>query len=401
MNYRFESVVKDTDRSKIRSLHKVITMKNFLRRAGLLVPFVVFVVMLTMVVPVQKADADVNVSINFQTFYDTLSPYGNWVQDPDYGYVWIPRVGHDFRPYTRGHWVMTEYGNLWVSNYSWGWAPFHYGRWEDTEYYGWVWIPGHDWGPAWVCWRSGGGYYGWAPLGPRLHIGINFSFGNDFYVPNDHWNFVPYTRIYEHNYDRYYVRDKTVNIIQNTTIINNTYVNNHTTYISGPRVKDVEVDTHKQVKVYKVDERGSEGSSRVKGTSVRIYHPVVNNQVTINNHNGNRTDIQMAPRHITKVDHPVFSEKDHTNIDRNANESRMEFRQHNSPSNNWNKDTSDQHPSENTSKPSQDHEDQNSNSKSRHHKKHRDDSQNDHNQNSDVNNQFTGDHHGRQGFDRR
>jgi hypothetical protein len=97
-------------------------------------------------------------------FYDDLSPYGQWVQTPEYGRVWIPDAGPDFQPYaSNGHWVMTEYGNTWVSDYAWGWAPFHYGRWYQDRYRGWAWIPGRDWGPAWVSWRSGGGYYGWAP----------------------------------------------------------------------------------------------------------------------------------------------------------------------------------------------------------------------------------------------
>ena len=28
-------------------------------------------------------------SPSFQTFYDALSPYGTWVQNPNYGYVWL------------------------------------------------------------------------------------------------------------------------------------------------------------------------------------------------------------------------------------------------------------------------------------------------------------------------
>ena len=67
--------------------------------------------------------------ISDQDFYDSLSPYGVWVNDPQYGDVWVPDVRGDFRPYaTQGHWVLTEYGNTWVSDYPWGWATFHYGR---------------------------------------------------------------------------------------------------------------------------------------------------------------------------------------------------------------------------------------------------------------------------------
>jgi len=53
-------------------------------------------------------------SVSFQTFYDELSPYGQWINYQDYGRVWIPDVEEGFQPYgTRGHWVVTEYGNTW------------------------------------------------------------------------------------------------------------------------------------------------------------------------------------------------------------------------------------------------------------------------------------------------
>jgi hypothetical protein len=108
----------------------------------------------------------------YQQFEATLSPYGRWVNDPNYGQVWVPSpevVGSDFSPYeTGGQWVASDdYGFTWVSDWDWGWAPFHYGRWCSLDGYGWGWIPGTIWGPAWVNWRYGGGYVGWAPMGPR------------------------------------------------------------------------------------------------------------------------------------------------------------------------------------------------------------------------------------------
>ena len=115
-----------------------------------------------------KTRAQEGGEISFQTFYDQLQPYGTWVDDATYGNVWIPDVDADFRPYgTAGHWVLTDYGNTWVSDYDWGWAPFHYGRWRYDDYYGWEWIPGYEWGPAWVNWRTGGGYYGVGTFKPR------------------------------------------------------------------------------------------------------------------------------------------------------------------------------------------------------------------------------------------
>ena len=114
--------------------------------------------------------------VEYDDFYNELEPYGDWDNDPEYGSVWYPNEGPDFRPYgTNGYWTMTEYGNTWVSNYSWGWAPFHYGRWVHRGHRGWAWIPGYEWGPAWVNWRSGGGYYGWAPMSPGVSINVNIG----------------------------------------------------------------------------------------------------------------------------------------------------------------------------------------------------------------------------------
>ena len=109
-------------------------------------------------------------TVSVGVFYDALAPYGEWIYVGNYGRVWRPSVavvGVGFRPYgPGGHWVNSEYGWSFESDWSWGWAPFHYGRWYLDPAYGWVWIPGSVWAPAWVTWRYGGGYVGWAPLPP-------------------------------------------------------------------------------------------------------------------------------------------------------------------------------------------------------------------------------------------
>jgi hypothetical protein len=106
-----------------------------------------------------------------QDFHPALDAHGSWVDDPNYGTIWVPNageVGADFTPYVgAGHWV---YGDdyLWVSDYDWGWAPFHYGRWVAMDGR-WGWIPGREYAPAWVSWRTGEpgyAYVGWAPAPP-------------------------------------------------------------------------------------------------------------------------------------------------------------------------------------------------------------------------------------------
>lgn len=223
---------------------------------------------------INQASANARKDISLQVFYDDLSHYGDWVNNADYGYVWRPNVGSDFRPYyTNGHWVMTEYGNTWVSNYDWGWAPFHYGRWFYDNYDGWVWLPDTEWGPAWVSWRTGGGYYGWAPLAPRMSININI--GRRHYIPNNYWVFIPQRCIYYPSYSRYWEPRRNVYIINNTTIINHVYTNNRSRYYSGPSRDDVRRATRSEVPVYRVADNSRPGSSRITRDEVNIYRPNV------------------------------------------------------------------------------------------------------------------------------
>lgn len=170
-----------------------------------------FVITLTAWIGPIKVSAQ-DVSVSFQVFYDDLSPYGTWVDSPDYGYVWVPAVSSDFTPYgTNGHWVLTDDGWTWVSDYSWGWAPFHYGRWYYDASYGSIWIPGEEWGPAWVDWRSSDGYYGWAAMGPG-------GYSRD----NDRWRFVKNDDFGRTDINNYYVNSsKNTTYINNTTVINN------------------------------------------------------------------------------------------------------------------------------------------------------------------------------------
>jgi hypothetical protein len=104
-----------------------------------------------------------------EAFEPSLAPYGEWVWLNNVR-VFRPSVsvvGADFIPYTtHGQWVRTEAGWSFASTLPFGWATFHYGRWWREPAWGWVWVPDTTWGPAWVDWRFGGGYAGWAPLPP-------------------------------------------------------------------------------------------------------------------------------------------------------------------------------------------------------------------------------------------
>lgn len=219
-------------------------METKIKFPGYLIGLLLFV---SMFLPVQaKAQYE---DVSLETFYEELSPYGVWINDPEYGNVWRPDVDQDdFRPYySNGRWEMTRYGNTWVSDYEWGWAPFHYGRWQYSSRRGWIWIPDTKWGPAWVSWRSGGGYYGWAPLGPGININIRIGPR----IPDYYWVFIPQRNIY---YDRFpqYNRRRNLSIYHNTIIINNTYVYNRNRYYTGPRADEIRRITREPVRIYDV-----------------------------------------------------------------------------------------------------------------------------------------------------
>ncbi|HEU5161686.1 MAG TPA: DUF6600 domain-containing protein, partial [Thermoanaerobaculia bacterium] len=63
-------------------------------------------------------------------------------------------------------WMYGPRGHLvWSSYEPWGWYPYHYGRWTYSGMYGWVWLPGYRYSPAWVYWAYGPSWVGWVPSG--------------------------------------------------------------------------------------------------------------------------------------------------------------------------------------------------------------------------------------------
>jgi len=273
-------------------------MKNFLK-----IPGIAFLVVLFSVTRVPASAQGPMPSVTYQTFYDDLSPYGDWVDYPEYGYVWHPRVA-DFRPYsTSGHWVWTdEYQWMWVSDYDWGWAPFHYGRWLYDDFYGWMWVPGYEWSPAWVEWRTGGDYYGWAPLGPGVNISLNFSFGR-YSPPYDYWSFVPRSYILSPRvYDYCVPRSRNTVIINNTTIINN-YQRTNNVFVTGPERQDVERYTGR-VNPFVLRDSRNPGRAEVNRNTVSVFRPQVQQA---------NNDRRVAPRNFERYDRQngnVFQQRD-------------------------------------------------------------------------------------------
>ena len=212
------------------------------------------------------------------TFYDRLSPYGDWVSLNGRD-VWVPaRRPAQWQPYTLGHWAYTNrYGWMWVSAEPFGWATYHYGRWGHSTDIGWYWVPGYRWAPAWVSWRRSDSYVAWAPLPVDYpdEFGVNVTIGA---VPDFYWQVVPSRSFLSVNlfgvviHDRHradtYMRD--ARPVGGVRIVNNVIVNNVID------VNFVEKRTHKKVRVYKVQEDKTLGKgTRMKGDSIQVFAPQV------------------------------------------------------------------------------------------------------------------------------
>jgi hypothetical protein len=219
----------------------------------------------------------------FDLFYNNLSPYGQWVNRPSYGYVWVPRrVGASWRPYTQGHWVYTDYGWTWMSSEPWGWATYHYGRWNRDPDYGWAWVPGTDWGPAWVSFQQGDGYVGWAPLPPTVgwDASVGLAFGGGFGVGVDigpsWYSFCPERAFLSANvFGAIVPWDRNVTIIRNTTNITNFNTVNGQPFNRSLAVDQVQRMTGRPVPRLAVTNISSPRQMGVRGNQVALFRPAI------------------------------------------------------------------------------------------------------------------------------
>jgi hypothetical protein len=222
------------------------------------------------------------VQVDVGIFYDGLAPYGDWVEMPDYGWSWAPRVDNGWRPYTRGQWVMTDDGWYWDSDEEFGWAAYHYGRWVDDPYYGWVWIPGTDWAPAWVSWRHGHGYTGWAPLPPRAtwRERVGLSIGGleiDAFIGARDYSFVADRAFVDRGiYQRILPPTQNVSIINETDNVTNYTVVNRRIVNGGIPVASVERAVGRGVpRARTVDVDRADAPRRARADEVAVFRPEV------------------------------------------------------------------------------------------------------------------------------
>ena len=210
-------------------------------------------------------------------YRDDLSPYGRWVNHPRYGRCWVPyNTPGGWQPYTVGHWAYTSDGNCaWVAEgeeVQWGGIVYHYGQWAFTPDAGWVWVPGTVWAPAWVAWRDGGGYCGWAPLPPECGGREEISYREvDTYCPPERYVYCDERQINQGRVDRHIVRNNVTIVNQTTNITNITVVNNRVVN-DGVPVRRIEQRTGTQVERVAVVDVASATEARDRARNGEAVH---------------------------------------------------------------------------------------------------------------------------------
>lgn len=217
--------------------------------------------------------------VSVQVFYTELGPYGRWIDYAPYGYVWIPDVPPGFSPYlTEGHWVYTRFGWTWYSHYNWGWAPFHYGRWHYDIAYGWMWLPDTVWGPAWVAWRRGGGYCGWAPLGFNVSVHVVIDGGH--HIPHERWIFVHDEDLSRHDVNRHRVdHARNYEMVEKAPITRQVREERSVVYMPGPDKDQIQRTTKRPINEVEIRERVSPGATRLKRDRLEVYKPPVRREI--------------------------------------------------------------------------------------------------------------------------
>jgi hypothetical protein len=232
---------------------------------------------------VERAQAYSSLSISVSYFYDTLGPYGHWIDYPQYGRCWVP-ASYGWRPYTDGYWVYSDYGWTWVDYEPWGWAVSHYGNWVFDPIYGWVWVPGTVWAPAWVAWHYNDDWVGWAPLPPTFG-GPSFAFSYSTVVveqiPAHDWCFVPSNGLFDRRLS-FVARDRNVTLLAQTRNATRFGHRDGHTVNEGIDVRAFERSTGRNVRRFStVNASSPRGGNEWVGDRLALYRPTVRRDASL------------------------------------------------------------------------------------------------------------------------
>jgi hypothetical protein len=220
---------------------------------------------------------------SYGMFYEKLDSYGEWRETNDYGYVWQPReaeTARDWRPYTEGRWAYSDAGWTWISDEPFGWATYHYGRWVRLRRIGWVWVPGNEWAPAWVSWRTSKDYVGWAPLPPEARFdrssGIH-NWADSYYdIGPDQYAFVSSNKFGDEHVRRSLVpTERNISIVLETNNVTRITFANTTIMNEGPSYDELRSRSQRPIERYRLRRQNTEAAAVVRGDELEISVPII------------------------------------------------------------------------------------------------------------------------------
>ncbi len=280
--------------------------------------------------PTPPADASAAPApqIDLPYFQAQLGPYGTWIDYPPYGAVWRPGIAMNdplWRPYCQGgHWVMTDAGWYWQADDPWGAVVFHYGRWIFDAANGWLWVPGYNWAPSWVCWRRTDGFYGWAPLPPQAEFvtGVGLAVGGvaveasfDFGLGSSAFTFVGYDHLWEHDYGVVMLPSARVDIVFGASVIQNSYHVDHGRFVvEGFGRHDLDVRVGHPVEVVEINKQVTVEHTTVVNNITSVRNVTIRNNVTNVRNVSNTTNV----RNTTDV-HNVANVSNTRNVNNTEN----------------------------------------------------------------------------------
>jgi hypothetical protein len=269
--------------------------------------------------------------VDLKYFHDQLAQYGNWITVERYGLVWQPTgEGSDWKPYTDGYWVYSDYGWTFVSDKPWALAVYHYGRWTYDDADGWIWIPGTVWAPAWVAWRFGGPYIGWAPLPPEVewfdNVGFYMSlFDIDVFMPYRSWCFVDQRRFCDRDVARYITKSiDNVRLFKRTSNITNYRFEDRKIINDNLPINRIEKIIGRRIDMYHlVDSTEPESvmESRIVNGTISFYRPHVRDSAE--NKDFERNMDKIVPHvFVPKVGTDIIAHDRNDNADNSVNNAR-------------------------------------------------------------------------------
>jgi hypothetical protein len=119
-------------------------------------------------------------------------------------------------------------------------------------------VPGEEWAPAWVSWRTSKNYVGWAPLPPEARFdrksGIRNWADNYYDIGPDQYAFVPGDEFGSRRIQRSVVPvERNVTIVIETTNVTNITYANATIIDQGPNYEEMRSHSQQPIERYRLE----------------------------------------------------------------------------------------------------------------------------------------------------